>query len=345
MKGVKILVTGGLGFIGSHTVVTLLENGLQPVIIDNLENTRIEVLNGIERICGVKPIFEKVDLRDESALNDFLDRHELSGVIHFAAYKSVYESMSNPLKYHRNNVGALICLLEALRRRKVENFIFSSSCSVYGQADHMPITEEAPIKKAWSPYAYTKQIGEEILRQTSTSDKSDRLRVISLRYFNPIGAHPSGQIGELPFGVPNNLIPFIVQTAAGIRKELQIFGNDYPTPDGTCIRDYLHVMDLAKAHLVAIQRLLSRENESKYEIYNIGTGVGHSVLAIVKTFEATVEKKLNYVFAPRRAGDVISVYADPALAYKKMGWKTEKSLEESLRDAWYWQEKLSDKKL
>lgn len=334
----NILVTGGLGYIGSHTVIELFDQGFHPIIIDNLENTHLDVLKRLESVCGRKLTFEKIDLRDDVATESLFDRYHFRGIIHFAAYKSVNESVSKPLAYYRNNVSVLIKLLEVAEKRNVNHFIFSSSCSVYGQADRMPIKENAPFKEAWSPYGHTKQMGEKIIQTTCPVSS---LRSIILRYFNPIGAHSSSLIGELPLGIPSNLVPFITQTAQGIRDKLYIFGKEYPTEDGTCIRDYIHIMDLARAHVFALQRLISSENESEVEIYNLGTGKGYSVLEVVKKFETATGQKINYKFAPQRTGDIISAYADSSLAYQKMGWKTEKSIDTALLDAWNWQKALS----
>ena len=305
----KVLVTGGLGYIGSHTVVELQNSGYEVVIIDNLSNSSLEVLDGITEITGKKPLFEKIDLRQKNAkLTQFFEKHQdISGIIHFAASKAVGESVENPLLYYENNLNTLIYLLQACIKYKIENFIFSSSCTVYGEPDQLPIDESAPIKKATSPYGNTKQISEEILNDTC---KISNLKSIALRYFNPIGAHDSSKIGELPLGVPQNLVPFITQTAAGLRDQLSIFGDDYPTEDGSCIRDYIHVVDLAKAHVIALQRLLKNSHDNQFETFNIGTGRGSSVLEVVNAFEKVTQQKLNYKIVDRREGDVISVYAD-----------------------------------
>lgn len=331
----KILVTGGLGFIGSHVVVELQNIGFEVVIIDNLSNSSVEVLKGITSITGIEPIFEKFDLRDKSSVSDFFKRHsDVSGVIHFAASKAVGESVEKPLLYYENNLNTLIYLLQELKKKDKANFIFSSSCTVYGQADSLPITESAPIKEAESPYGNTKQIGEEII---TDSTKVGDLQAIALRYFNPIGAHESVSIGELPIGVPQNLIPFVTQTAAGIRQELSVFGDDYPTPDGTAIRDYIHVVDLAKAHIAALKRLLNGKNKEKMEFFNVGTGKGSSVLDVIKAFEKVSNKKLNYKIVGRREGDITSAYADTSFANKELGWQTKLGLEEALSSAWKWQ--------
>lgn len=334
MKKSKILVTGGLGFIGSHTVVELQKEGFEVVIIDDLSNTRIEVLDGITAITGEKPEYVNLDLKDKALVGQFFRDHKIDGVIHFAASKAVGESVEQPLKYYENNISTLVYLLGAMETQKVPCFIFSSSCTVYGQADQLPITEDAPVKAAESPYGNTKQIGEEIL---SDLTKVSELKAIALRYFNPIGAHESGKIGELPIGVPQNLIPFVTQTAAGIRKELSVFGDDYPTPDGTAVRDYIHVVDLARAHISALRRLLEGKNKSEMEFFNIGTGKGSSVLEVIKAFEKVAQKKLNYKIVARREGDITAAYADTSLANKELGWKAALSLEDALASAWQWQ--------
>jgi UDP-glucose 4-epimerase len=333
----KILVTGGLGFIGSHTVVELQNEGFEVLIIDNLSNSTIDVLDKIIAITHKKPSFFNIDLKDKTAVTTFFNEHKIDGVIHFAASKAVGESVENPLKYYENNIGSLIHVLQQMQVRKVNNFIFSSSCTVYGQADELPITENAPIKLAESPYGNTKQIGEEIIKDTT---KISELKAIALRYFNPIGAHKSAKIGELPIGVPQNLIPFVTQTAAGIRKELSVFGGDYPTPDGTAIRDYIHVVDLAKAHIAAILRLLKNNQKKSFEVFNIGTGKGNSVLEVIKSFEKVTGKKLNYKLVDRREGDITAAYADTTYANKELGWKAELSLDDALLSAWKWQKTL-----
>jgi UDP-glucose 4-epimerase len=332
----KILVTGGLGFIGSHTVVELQNEGFEVVIIDDLSNTTMDVLDRIIEITGIKPAFHKVDVRVKSEVKSVFDAHKIDGIIHFAAFKAVGESMSKPLDYYENNLSSLIYILQEMRDRKLDNFIFSSSCTVYGQADQLPVTEKAPIKVAESVYGNTKQIGEEIIRDTSNAHG---INCIALRYFNPIGAHPSIKIGELPLGVPQNLIPFITQTAAGMRKELSVFGDDYPTVDGTAVRDYIHVVDLGKAHIAALSRLIKKNNKKSFEYFNIGTGKGSSVLEIINTFEKVNNLKLNYKIVGRREGDVVAAYADTTIANKELNWKTEISLEESLASAWKWQQK------
>lgn len=334
----KILVTGGLGYIGSHTVVELQNSGYQVVIIDNLSNSSLDALEGITNITKNPPAFERLDLRVKADVSEFFKRNsDIEGVIHFAASKAVGESMENPLLYYENNITTLIYLLQECNAYGIDNFIFSSSCTVYGEPDSLPITESAPVKEATSPYGNTKQISEEILRETcSVSD----LKAIALRYFNPVGAHDTVEIGELPAGVPQNLVPFITQTAAGLRKQLSVFGDDYPTEDGSCIRDYIHVVDLAKAHVIALERLLSKKNESNYEVFNLGTGRGSSVLEVVHAFEKTTGEKLNYKIVDRRPGDVISVYADTKKANEVLGWKTERSMEEALVSAWKWEKKI-----
>ncbi|MFD2530514.1 UDP-glucose 4-epimerase GalE [Polaribacter marinaquae] len=331
----KILVTGGLGFIGSHTVVELQEKGFEVVIIDDLSNTTLSVLDNIADITGTKPEFHQIDLRIKSDVNNFFKNNKVDGIIHFAAFKAVGESVQNPLDYYENNIGSLVYILQEMRDRNIDNFIFSSSCTVYGQADELPITENAPVKKAESTYGNTKQIGEEIIQETC---KAHGINAIALRYFNPIGAHESIKIGELPIGVPQNLIPYVTQTAAGIRKELSVFGDDYNTTDGTAVRDYIHVVDLAKAHIAALQRLLEKINKEKFEYFNVGTGTGSSVLEVIKAFEKAAKKSLNYKIVGRREGDITAAYADTTIANKELNWQTEKSLEEALASAWKWQQ-------
>jgi UDP-glucose 4-epimerase len=334
----KILVTGGLGYIGSHTVVELQNSGYQVVIIDNLSNSSLDVLEGITNISKTPPIFERLDLRIKPDVIDFFKRNQdIEGIIHFAASKAVGESMENPLLYYENNLNTLIYLLQECNGYGIENFIFSSSCTVYGEPDSLPINENASVKAATSPYGNTKQISEEILKDTCSISS---LKAIALRYFNPIGAHETLEIGELPAGVPQNLVPFITQTAAGLRKELSVFGNDYPTEDGSCVRDYIHVVDLAKAHVIALTRLLSEKNSSNYEVFNLGTGRGSSVLEVVNSFEKTTGEKLNYKIVGRRPGDVISVYADTKKANEVLGWKAEKTMENALESAWKWEKKI-----
>jgi len=334
----KILVTGGLGFIGSHTVVELQNQGFEVVIIDNLSNTSLNVLDGIANITGINTAFENLDLREKDKVQDFFKRHrDISGVIHFAASKAVGESVGNPLLYYENNLNTLIYLLQELQQQPEANFIFSSSCTVYGQAEKMPITEDASIQTAMSPYGNTKQIGEEIITDTA---KVTNINAILLRYFNPIGAHPSAEIGELPIGVPQNLVPFITQTGLGLRKELSVYGDDYPTPDGTCIRDYIHVVDLAKAHVIAMKRLLDKKNLDKVEIFNLGTGTGSSVLEVIHAFEKVSGKKLPYKIVARREGDITSAYANTDKANNVLGWKAQSTLEEAMASAWKWEQKI-----
>ena len=334
----KILVTGGLGFIGSHTVVELQNEGFDVIAVDNLSNSSIEVVDGIERITGKKTIFEKLDLRDKKAVQDFFKKYQdIAGVIHFAASKAVGESVENPLLYYENNINTLVYLLQELQQKENSNFIFSSSCTVYGQAENMPITENAAVQTAMSPYGNTKQIGEEIITDVA---KVTNINAILLRYFNPIGAHSSAEIGELPLGVPQNLVPFITQTAMGLREKLSVFGSDYPTPDGTAIRDYIHVVDLAKAHVVALKRLLDKKNIDKVETFNLGTGTGSSVLEVITAFEKVSDKKLNYQIVGRREGDIVEAYANTDKANEVLGWKAQSSLEESLASAWKWELKI-----
>ncbi len=329
----KILVTGGLGYIGSHTVVALMANGHQVCVVDDLSNSSLNVLEGISKITGKKPEFHQFDLRDISATRKYFKAQQsLDGIIHFAASKAVGESVDNPLLYYHNNLGGLVNLL---MHTSAKNIIFSSSCTVYGIPDVLPITESAPIKPAMSPYGNTKQIGEEILRDTTQADSN--LNVIALRYFNPIGAHESAWIGELPIGVPQNLVPFITQTAAGLRSELQVFGHDYPTADGTCIRDYIHVMDLALAHVIAVERLLNQSNLERFELFNVGTGSGSSVLEVIESFERVNGVSLPYKLASRREGDVVEIYADTTKAFDVLGWKAEQSLDDALKSAWLWE--------
>jgi len=334
----KILVTGGLGYIGSHTVVALQQSGYEVVIIDDLSNSELFVLDRISEITGIQPDFHPIDLKETEAVNDFFETAKIDGVIHFAAHKAVGESVEKPLMYFRNNILGLVNVLEAMKNNSIDNFIFSSSCTVYGQADKMPIDENAPIKKAESPYAKTKQMGEEILEDfVSAYDKN----VISLRYFNPVGAHPSALIGELPKGIPNNLVPFVTQTAAGIREQLSVFGDDYPTRDGTAVRDYIYVCDLADAHVKALNRLLEKKNSEPLEVFNLGTGVGSTVLEVIKTFEKVNGLNLNYRIVGRRVGDITEAFADNRKAARELGWEPKTSLDESMRTAWEWQKTLN----
>jgi UDP-glucose 4-epimerase len=339
----KILVTGGTGYIGSHTVVDLLEEGMDVVIIDNLSNSERSVLDGIEAITGKRPIFEEVDLRDRKATFQVFEQHpDIAAIIHFAAFKAVGESVEKPLKYYENNLLSLIHLLEAMKKFSVDHLVFSSSCTIYGEPDSLPVTEEAPIKIATSPYGNTKQVCEEILQDfiRSTQQKG----VIALRYFNPVGAHDSAIIGELPLGVPNNLVPYITQTAAGIRECLSVYGDDYNTPDGSAIRDYINVVDLAKAHVIAIGRLLSGKQKAAFEVFNLGTGRGVSVLEMISAFEKASGEKLNYKIVGRRDGDIEKVFADTSFANNELGWKAEKGMEETLLSSWKWEMNIRSKK-
>lgn len=333
----KIVVTGGLGFIGSHTVVELQNENFEVIVIDNLSNSSIDVLDGIKRITGKKPLFEQIDLRDKAAVHAFFKKHDVAGVIHFAASKAVGESVKEPLLYYENNVASLVYILQELQKKPEANFIFSSSCTVYGQAEVMPIAETTPIQTAMSPYGNTKQIGEEIIADIT---KVSTINAILLRYFNPIGAHPSAEIGELPMGVPQNLVPFITQTGMGLRASLSVYGDDYPTVDGTCVRDYIHVVDLAKAHVIALQRLIDKKNAEKLEIFNLGTGTGSSVLEVIKAFEKVSGLKLPYTIVSRREGDVTSVFANTDKANTILGWKTQSTLEEAIASAWKWEQKV-----
>ena len=334
----KILVTGGLGFIGSHTVVELQNEGFEVVVVDNLSNTSLAVLDGIQNITGKVPAFEKLDLRDKLKVHDFFKRHsDIDGVIHFAASKAVGESVGNPLLYYENNINALVYILQELQQQSTANFIFSSSCTVYGQAEKMPITEDSSVQTAMSPYGNTKQIGEEIITDTA---KVTNINAILLRYFNPIGAHSSAEIGELPLGVPQNLVPFITQTGIGLRQELSVYGDDYPTPDGTAIRDYIHVVDLAKAHVIAMQRLLNKKNQAKVETFNLGTGTGSSVLEVIHAFEKVSGQKLPYKIVARREGDITEAYANTDKANTVLGWKAQLTLEEAMASAWKWEQKI-----
>jgi UDP-glucose 4-epimerase len=335
-----ILVTGGLGYIGSHVVVELLQNGFKVLAIDDLSNSKEQVLFGIHSITGQTPIFEKIDMKDKKSLVDLFSRHKnIDGVIHFAASKAVGESVHDPLKYYENNIHSLVHLLQQMNILKMQNLIFSSSCTVYGQADKLPISEEAHIKEPKSPYGNTKKISEEIIRDTCVTNHS--LNAIALRYFNPIGAHESSHIGELPIGIPQNLVPFVMQTGIGLREKLSVYGNDYQTPDGTCIRDYIHVVDLAKAHVTAMQRLLKNENSDSFEVYNVGTGKGTSVLEVINVFQEVSGVKLRYFFDERRPGDIVSAYADTTKANRVLGWKSRLTLKDALTSAWAWEIKLS----
>ena len=338
-----ILVTGGTGFIGSHTTVELINAGYKVVIVDNLSNSKADVIDGIEQITGVRPAFEEVDCCDLQGMDKIFSKYpDIEGIIHFAASKAVGESVEKPLLYYRNNFVSLINLLDLMPKHGVKGIIFSSSCTVYGQPDpeNLPVTEDAPIKPAESPYGNTKQVNEEIIRDDINSGAP--IKAILLRYFNPIGSHPTAIIGEMPNGVPMNLIPYVTQTAMGIREQLKVFGNDYDTPDGTCIRDYIYVVDLAKAHVKAMQRVLDTDSE-KLEVFNIGTGKGVSTKEIVDAFEKSTGVKLNWAFAPRRAGDIEKVWANPDKANNVLGWKAETSLEDTLKSAWNWQVKLRER--
>ncbi len=335
----KILVTGGTGYIGSHTVVKLQESGFDVIIVDNLSNSSIEVLDNIEKITGIKPEFEQFDLADKEKTDSFFSRNsDIEAIIHFAASKAVGESVEKPLLYYRNNLVSMMNVLECQIKYDVPNIVFSSSCTVYGQPDVLPVTEQTPRKDAESPYGNTKRVNEDILSDTAAANS--KLKTIALRYFNPVGAHKSALIGELPLGIPNNLVPFITQTAAGLRDELKVFGDNYNTPDGSAIRDYIHVVDLAKAHVVAINRLLSNKNKSNYEIFNLGTGNGYSVLEMVKGFEKVSGVKLNYKIVDRRAGDIEKIWADTTFANEELGWKAEKGLEDMLLSSWNWEKHL-----
>ena len=338
----KILVAGGTGYIGSHTTVELQNAGYDVVIIDDLSNSNIEVLDGIEKITGIRPEFIKLDLKDKEGTREALKAHPgINGIILFAASKAVGESVQQPLKYYRNNVVTLVNLLELMPEFNIEGIVFSSSCTVYGQPDELPVTEKAPIKKAESPYGNTKQINEEIIRDTVASGAP--INAIMLRYFNPIGAHPTALLGELPNGVPQNLIPYLTQTAIGLREKLSVFGDDYDTPDGSCIRDFINVVDLAKAHVIAIRRILEKTQKEKVEVFNIGTGRGVSVLELINGFEKATGVKLNYQIVGRRAGDIEKVWANPDFANKELGWKAVETLEDTLRSAWNWQLKLRER--
>ena len=338
-----ILVTGGTGYIGSHTVVELIEAGFEVVIVDNLSNSDLKVLDGIKKITGVKPDFEKCDCTDYKSLESVFAKYKnIKAAIHFAASKAVGESVEKPLLYYRNNLLSLINVMNLMSEYKCKGFVFSSSCTVYGQPDVLPVEENAPVKPAISPYGNTKQIAEEIIHDNAHAGAT--FKSIILRYFNPIGAHPSAEIGELPLGVPQNLIPLVTQTAAGIRKKFFVFGDDYNTPDGSCIRDYINVVDLAKAHVIAMRRLMEDKSEKTVEIFNLGTGLGLSVLEILKTFEKVTGVKLNYEIVDRREGDIEKVWANPEYANTVLGWKAEISVEDTLRSAWKWQQHLSEKK-
>ena len=336
----KILVTGGTGYIGSHTTVELQNAGYEVVIIDNLSNSNIHVLDGIEKITGIRPVFSQTDCNDKEAVEKVItDNPGITGIIHFAASKAVGESVQIPLVYYRNNLVSLINLLELMPSHNIKGLVFSSSCTVYGQPDILPVTELAPIKPALSPYGNTKQINEEIIRDTIHAGAP--FKCILLRYFNPIGAHPTAEIGELPIGIPQNLVPFLTQTAAGIRPELSVYGNDYDTPDGSCIRDYINVVDLSKAHVVALDRMLNNRSDENLEIFNLGTGNGVSVLELINTFEQATGVKVPYQITGRREGDIEKVWADPIHANETLGWKAQETLADTLLSAWKWQQKLA----
>lgn len=337
----KILVTGGTGYIGSHTVVELQQAGYEVIIVDNLSNSNADVLEGITRITGKRPVFEKLDCTDLEAMTALFNRYTFDGIIHFAASKAVGESVEKPLMYYRNNLVSLINLLELMPQYNVKGIVFSSSCTVYGEPDYNPIDENAAVKPATSPYGNSKQINEEIIRDFVCSGAP--IKSIILRYFNPIGAHPSAEIGELPIGVPQNLVPFITQTGAGIRQQLSVFGNDYNTPDGSCIRDFINVVDLAKAHVIAIERMLDDKSEENVEIFNLGTGTGLSVLELIKVFEKVSGKSLNYKIVGRREGDIEQIWAQPDKANNILGWKAVETIEDTMRSAWKWQQRLSQK--
>ncbi len=335
----QILVNGGTGYIGSHTAVELQNAGYEVVIVDNLSNSSMEVLDGIEKITGIRPAFEQIDLIEKDKVNQFFTKYpNIEAIIHFAASKAVGESVEKPLLYYRNNLVSLINLLEAMDQFNVSGIVFSSSCTVYGQPESLPVTEQAPILKDNSPYGNTKQICEEIIQDTLVA--SSKLKAIALRYFNPVGAHPTALIGELPLGVPQNLVPFITQTAAGVRQQLSVFGSDYNTSDGTAIRDYIHVVDLAKAHVVAVSRLVEEKSKKQFEVFNLGTGNGLTVLDVVSSFEKVSGQKLNYKIVDRRPGDVEKVYADTTFANEELGWKAESSLDDILASAWKWEKKI-----
>ena len=336
-----ILVTGGLGYIGSHTVVELLNNNFEVVIIDDLSNSEKFILKNIEEVSGKKPVFYPFDLKRKELLKQVFDAHKIDGCIHFAAYKAVGESQEKPIDYYENNLFSLINLLQEFKERNISNFIFSSSCTVYGQADKMPIDEETVLKLPESSYGKTKQMGEEILKDFATAHQK---KITLLRYFNPIGAHPTAKLGELPIGIPNNLVPYVMQTAAGIRKKLSVWGDDYPTEDGTAVRDYIYVVDLAQAHVKALQKLINSTQNTQIDIYNLGTGKGSSVLEVVHAFEKANDVNVPYQICERRAGDITIAYANADKAERELGWKAETSLEEALRTTWQWQKYLESQK-
>ena len=338
----RIVVTGGTGYIGSHTAVELMNEGYEVILIDNLSNSEAIVADRIGEITGKKPQLEVLDLKRRKKLNQFLmGNGNIDAIVHFAAYKAVGESVIKPLKYYKNNLVSLMNLLDAMKKFGIPSFVFSSSCTVYGQPEKLPVTEDAPIQPAVSPYGNTKQIGEAIIRDTVSVSKS--MKAISLRYFNPIGAHPTALIGELPRGVPENLVPLITQTAYGLRPELKVYGNDYDTPDGSCIRDYLHVVDLAKAHVIAVKRLIEGTAKNNYEVFNLGTGTGVSVLDAIRSFERVSGIKLKYSITGRRAGDIEKIWADPSFANRELGWKTISTLDEAMKTAWDWEKNIRKK--
>jgi UDP-glucose 4-epimerase len=336
-----ILVTGGLGYIGSHTVVELLNNNFEVVIIDDLSNSEKFILKNIEEVSGKKPVFYPFDLKRKELLKQVFDAHKIDGCIHFAAYKAVGESQEKPVDYYENNLFSLINLLQEFKERNISNFIFSSSCTVYGQADKMPIDEETVLKLPESSYGKTKQMGEEILKDFATAYQK---KITLLRYFNPIGAHPTAKLGELPIGIPNNLVPYVMQTAAGIREKLSVWGDDYPTEDGTAVRDYIYVVDLAKAHVKALQKLINSTENTQIDIYNLGTGKGSSVLEVVHAFEKANDVNVPYQICERRAGDITIAYANADKAERELGWKADTTLEEALRTTWQWQKYLESQK-
>lgn len=339
MNASRILVTGGAGYIGSHTAVSLIEQGYDVIILDNLCNSERQVLAGIKAITGKEPVLQETDMQDPVALDSFFSKNPgIQAVVHFAALKAVGESVERPVSYYQNNLFSLLNLLQCMQKYRIPNLIFSSSATVYGEPDSLPIKESHPVKPALSPYGNTKKICEDIIRDTAKAN--DWFNAISLRYFNPIGAHSSGEIGELPKGVPNNLMPFVTQTAAGLRKELLVFGDDYATPDGTAVRDYIHVVDLAEAHVKALERLLDHSQKSNYEVFNLGTGTGYSVLEVIRSFEKTSGLNLPYRIVGRRPGDVEQTYASTALANRELGWKAKRGLDEMTASAWHWEQKI-----
>lgn len=337
----KILVTGGTGYIGSHTVVELQQKGYDVVIIDNLSNSSKDVIFSIKKITGILPEFHEFDLCDKKKTDDFFaNNKDISSIIHFAAFKAVGESVEQPLKYYHNNIVSLVNLLESMKKYEIRNLVFSSSCTVYGQPDVLPVDENTPFKKAFSPYGHTKQISEEIIKSISMNSS---MQAVALRYFNPIGAHETALIGELPIGSPNNLVPYITQTAIGIREFLRVFGNDYNTPDGTCIRDYIHVVDIATAHIAALERMMNKKCKSSFEFFNLGTGKGFSVLEVIKSFEKVSGQKLKYKIVDRRPGDIEKVWADTRKANNELGWKTERNLDDMMLSSWKWEKHLKEK--